>query len=141
MLEIICIIFKKVFLSFNIRFLKIRFSTCYGLHFQSDEYYTRLAFALKLCTLLVFFSAIHSRFLRCVLFFEIIIRVEIPTIYGLINTYIFLRVNCNKIMHARWNSDAPSALVEHQNWSESALFCNNSRSQYAVINLILTRHK
>ena len=62
--------------------------------------------------------------------------------------YLLLRVNLDKIMHARWDFDASSArtrrvsaLDKHQNWSASALFCLNSRAQskYAVVNLIHTR--
>ena len=65
--------------------------------------------------------------------------------YRLITTYFLLRVNLDKIMHARWDFDASSArtrrvsaLDKHQNWSASALFCLNSRAQskYAVVNLI-----
>ena len=71
-------------------------------------------------------------------------------IYRLITAYSLLRVNLDKIMHARWNFDASSArtrrvsaLDKHQNWSASALFCLNSRAQskYAVVNLIHTRRK
>ena len=70
--------------------------------------------------------------------------------YRLITAYLLLRVNLDKIMHARWDFDASSArtrrvsaLDKHQNWSASALFCLNSRAQskYAVVNLIHTRHK
>ena len=70
--------------------------------------------------------------------------------YRLITVYLLLRVNLDKIMHARWDFDASSArtrrvstLDKHQNWSASALFCLNSRaqSQYAVVNLIHTRRK
>ena len=52
-------------------------------------------------------------------------------------------------MHDCWNFDVSSAgtrrvsaLDEDQKWSESALFCYNSRAQskYAVINLIHTRY-
>ena len=54
-----------------------------------------------------------------------------PTIiiYRLIHVtaYLLLRVNCDKIMHARWDFDASSAqtrrvsaLDKHQNWSASA---------------------
>ena len=56
--------------------------------------------------------------------------------YRLITAYLLLRVNLDKIMHARWDFDASSArtrrvsaLVKHQNWSPSALFCLNSRAQ------------
>ena len=56
-----------------------------------------------------------------------------------------MRVNLDKIMHARWDFDASSAraLDKHQNWSASALFCLNSRAQsnYAVVNLIHTQPK
>ena len=71
-------------------------------------------------------------------------------IYRLITAYLLLRVNLDKIMHARWDFDASSArtrrvsaLDKHQNWSASALFCLNSRAQseYAVVNLIHTRRK
>ena len=64
--------------------------------------------------------------------------------YRLITAYLLLRVNLDKIMHARWDFDATSAstrrvsaLDKHQNWSASALFCLNSRAQskYAVVNL------
>ena len=70
--------------------------------------------------------------------------------YRLINAYLLLRVNLDKIMHARWDFDASSArtrrvsaLDKHQNWSASALFCLNSRAQskYAIVNLIHTRRK
>ena len=70
--------------------------------------------------------------------------------YRLITAYLLLRVNLDKIMHARWDFDASSAqtrrvsaLDKHQNWSASALFCLNSRAQskYAVVDLIHTRHK
>ena len=70
--------------------------------------------------------------------------------YRLITAYLLLRVNLDKIMHARWDFDASSAqtrrvsaLDKHQNWSPSALFCRNSRAQskYAVVNLIHTRRK
>ena len=70
--------------------------------------------------------------------------------YRLITAYLLLRVNLDKIMHARWDFDASSArtrrvsaLDKHQNWSASALFCLNSRAQskYAVVNLIHTRRK
>ena len=70
--------------------------------------------------------------------------------YRLITAYLLLRVNLDKIMHARWDFDASSArtrrvsaLNKHQNWSASALFCLNSRAQskYAVVNLIHTRRK
>ena len=50
-------------------------------------------------------------------------------IYRLITAYLLLRVNLDKIMHARWDFDASSArtrrvnaLDKHQNWSASALF-------------------
>ena len=65
-------------------------------------------------------------------------------------SYTILRVNLDKIMHARWEFDASSArnrrvstLDKHQNWSASALFCLNSRAQskYAVVNLIHTQRK
>ena len=68
----------------------------------------------------------------------------------LITAYILLRVNLDKIMHARWDFDASSArtrrvgaLDKHQNWSVSALLCLNSRAQskYAVVNLIHTQRK
>ena len=71
-------------------------------------------------------------------------------IYRLITAYLLLRVNLDKIMHARWDFYASSArtrrvsaLDKHQNWSASALFCLNSRAQskYAVVNLIHTRRK
>ena len=71
-------------------------------------------------------------------------------IYRLITAYLLLRVNLDKIMHARWDFDASSArtwrvsaLDKHQNWSASALLCLNSRAQskYAVVNLIHTRRK
>ena len=71
-------------------------------------------------------------------------------IYRLMTAYLLLRVNLDKIMHARWDFDASSArtrrvsaLDKHQNWSASALFCLNSRAQseYAVVNLIHTRRK
>ena len=70
--------------------------------------------------------------------------------YRLITAYLLLRVNLDKIMHARWDFDASSArtrrvsaLDKHQNWSASALFCLNSRAQskYAVVNLIHTQRK
>ena len=70
--------------------------------------------------------------------------------YRLITAYLLLRVNLDKIMHARWDFDASSArtrrvsaLDKHQNWSSSALFCLNSRAQrkYAVVNLIHIRRK
>ena len=70
--------------------------------------------------------------------------------YRLTTAYLLLRVNVDKIMHARWDFDASSArtrrvsaLDKHQNWSASALFCLNSRAQskYAVVNLIHTRRK
>ena len=70
--------------------------------------------------------------------------------YRLITAYLLLRVNLDKIMHARWDFDASSArtrrvsaLDKHQHWSASALFCLNSRAQskYAVFNLIHTRRK
>ena len=70
--------------------------------------------------------------------------------YRLITAYLLLRVNLDKIIHARWDFDASSArtrrasaLDKHQNWSASALFCLNSRAQskYAVVNLIHTRRK
>ena len=70
--------------------------------------------------------------------------------YRLITAYLLLRVNLDKIMHARWDFDASSArtrrvsaLDKHQNWSASALFCLNFRAQskYAVVNLIHTRRK
>ena len=68
----------------------------------------------------------------------------------LITAYLLLRVNLDKIMHARWDFDASSArtrrmsaLDKHQNWSASVLFCLNSRAQskYTVVNLIHTQHK
>ena len=71
-------------------------------------------------------------------------------VYRLITAYLLLRVNLDKIMHARWDFDASSArtrrvsaLDKHQNWSASALFCLNSRAQskYTVVNLIHTRRK
>ena len=56
-------------------------------------------------------------------------------IYRLITAYLLLRVNLDKIMHARWDFDGSSArtrrvsaLDKHQNWSASALFCLNSRA-------------
>ena len=70
--------------------------------------------------------------------------------YRLITAYLLLRVNLDKIMHARWDFDASnawtrrvSALDKHQNWSASALFSLNSQAQskHAVVNLILTRRK
>ena len=70
--------------------------------------------------------------------------------YRLITAYLLLRVNLDRIMHARWDFDASSArtrrvsaLDKHQNWSASAVFCLNSRAQskYAVVNLIHTRRK
>ena len=70
--------------------------------------------------------------------------------YRLITAYLLLRVNLDKIMHARWDFDASSAqtrrvsaLDKHQNWSASALFCLNSQAQskYAVVNLIHTWRK
>ena len=71
--------------------------------------------------------------------------------YRLITAFLLLRVNLDKIMHARWDFDASSArtrkvsaLDKHQNWSASALFCLNSRAQspqYAVVNVIHTRRK
>ena len=69
--------------------------------------------------------------------------------YRLITAFLLIRVNCDKIIHACWDFDASSAwtrgvsaLDKHQNWSNSALFCHNSRaeSKYAVINLIHTQH-
>ena len=68
----------------------------------------------------------------------------------IITAYLRLWVNCDKIMHARWDFDVSnaqtlrvSALDKHQNWIKSALFCHNFRAQgkYAVINLIHTWHK
>ena len=57
------------------------------------------------------------------------------TNYRLITAYLLLRVNLDKIMHARWDFDASSArtrrvsaLDKHQNWSASALFCLNSQA-------------
>ena len=73
-----------------------------------------------------------------------------PITYGLITAYLLLRVNLDKIMHARWNFDVSSvqtrrvsALDRHQNWRASALFCLNSRAQSkcAVVNLIHTQRK
>ena len=70
---------------------------------------------------------------------------EYSDVYRLITAYLLLRVNLDKIMHARWDFDASSAqtrrvsaLDKHQNRSASALFCLNSREQskYAVVNLI-----
>ena len=70
--------------------------------------------------------------------------------YRLITAYLLLLVNCDQIMHMRWDFDASSAqnrrvsaLDKHQNWSESALCCHISwePSNYAVINLIHTQHK
>ena len=56
-------------------------------------------------------------------------------LYRLISAYLLLQVNCDKIMHARWDFDVTSArtqrmsaLDNHQNWSTSALFCHNSRA-------------
>ena len=56
-------------------------------------------------------------------------------IYRLITAYLLLRVNCDKIMHARWDFDVSSArtrkvsaLDKHQNSSESALFCHDSQA-------------
>ena len=78
------------------------------------------------------------------------IQISFFFIYRLITAYLLLRVNLDKIMHARWDFDASSAwtrrvsaLDEHQNWSASAFFCLNSRAQskYAVVNLIHTRRK
>ena len=75
---------------------------------------------------------------------------DITISYRLITVYLLLRVNLDKIMHARWDFDASSArtrkvsaLDKHQNWSASALFCRNSRAQskYAVVNLIHTQRK
>ena len=75
---------------------------------------------------------------------------ECTITYRLITAYLLLRVNLDKIMHARWDFDASSArtrrvsaLDKHQNWSASALFCLNSRAQskYAVVNLIHTWRK
>ena len=55
--------------------------------------------------------------------------------YRLMTAYLFLRVNCDKIMHARWDFDASSArtrrvsvLDKYQNWSASELFCQNFRA-------------
>ena len=70
--------------------------------------------------------------------------------YRLITACLLLRVNLDKIMHARWDFDVSSArtrrvsaLDKHQNWSASVLFCLNSgaQSKYAVVNLIHTRRK
>ena len=70
--------------------------------------------------------------------------------YRLITAYLLLRVNLDKIIHARWDFDSASArtrrvsaLDKHQNWSASALFCLNSRAQskHAAVNLIHTRRK
>ena len=67
--------------------------------------------------------------------------------YRLITAYLLLRVNYDKIMHARWDFDVSSArtrrvseLDKHQKWSASVLFCHNSgaQSKYAVVNLIHT---
>ena len=72
------------------------------------------------------------------------------SVYRLIAAYLLKRVNCDKIMHVRWDFEASSAqtrrvsaLDKHQNWSASALFCHNSRTQskYAVVNLIHTQQK
>ena len=56
-------------------------------------------------------------------------------IYRLITAYLLLQVNCDKIMHARWDFDASSAqtrrvsaLDKHQNWSTSASFGHNSQA-------------
>ena len=56
-------------------------------------------------------------------------------VYKLITVYLRLRVNCDKVMHARWDFDTSSAQIrrvsaldKHQNWSASALFCYNSRA-------------
>ena len=61
---------------------------------------------------------------------------EVQYNYRLITAYLLLRVNLDKIMHARWDFDASSArtrrvsaLDRHQNWSASALFCLNFRAQ------------
>ena len=87
---------------------------------------------------------------KCLLLFHLfgtITPAKLPINYRLITAYLLLRVNLDKIMHARWDFDASSArtrkvsaLDKHQNWSTSALFCLNSRAQskYAVINLIHT---
>ena len=56
-------------------------------------------------------------------------HLNFPHTYRLITAYLLLRVNLDKIMHARWDFDASSArtrrvsaLDKHQNWSASALF-------------------
>ena len=73
-----------------------------------------------------------------------------PRNYRLITAYLLLRMDLDKIMHARWDFDASSArtrrvsaLDKHQNWSAGVLFCQNSQAQskYAVVNLIHTRRK
>ena len=62
-------------------------------------------------------------------------------IYRLITVYLLKQVNCDKIMHVRWDFDVSNArtqrvcaLDKHENWSESALFCYNSwtKSKYAI---------
>ena len=86
----------------------------------------------------------------CCTHFECSFYAKSSNSYRLITAYLLLRVNLDKIMHARWDFDASSArtrrvsaLDKHQNWSASALFCLNSRAQskYAVVNLIHTRRK
>ena len=78
----------------------------------------------------------HFDFHRCNLAVFLDIQVfQLPNIYRLITAYLLLRVNLDKIMHARWDFDASSARIQrvsaldkHQNWSASALFCLNSRA-------------
>ena len=50
-------------------------------------------------------------------------------IYRFITAYLLLRVNCDKIMHARWDFDESiartrrvSAFDKHENWRERAFF-------------------
>ena len=55
-------------------------------------------------------------------------------IYRLITASLLLRVNCDKIMHVRWDFDAScartqrvSTLDKHQNWSERFRSCQHLR--------------
>ena len=50
-------------------------------------------------------------------------------VYWLIAAYLLWRVHVDKIMYARWDFNASSALDKHQKWSASLLFCLNSRAQ------------
>ena len=104
--------------------------------------------AILYCTIHQHKTFQHSASLS--LFIFILIKPQNNDNYRLITAYSLLRVNLDKIMHARWDFDASSArtrrvsaLDKHQNWSASALFCLNSRAQskYAVVNLIHTQRK